>query len=349
LDAAAQTTTTCAEYNAFFGVSATIASGVKPIRSRITLGLAWSRNSCATPWPWIGVVATTSNSAALIQWVPSGTHLSGTYDSVVEEYENGNYSALPSHCGIHGVDNGTAITVTLAACTDPSVDGTYFGRIHGSGLTLDVPTAPGAVEGTTFAPGQIRAYNLAVAATQLLVMQDNALTSYLTNLPPSQPCGETVPSPVFRTSQGSEIIVFRHTNTICSNNDSRAGFDILEWYGSGDLWLPITNLPFDAIGSPERFSPIALGAHIVALAVKEDNMLGPAYQVVADVGGHWRLVPFETPGLTPQQQSNDFAYNASTITPALTVVEHARICGQTSCSTKSFTLHYDPARVAFVP
>jgi len=295
------------------------------------------------------LVYTTNGGAALIQWVLSGNHLSGTYDRVQAQYSGANYSAAQTHCALHGVDDGTAITVTFSACTDASVDGTYSGRLHASQLTLEVPASSGAVRNATFVPGKIHAYNLAVASTRLLVTQGNALNSYLLSLPPSNPCGQAMPSPVFPTPEGTEVIVFRNTNTVCSNTANRAEFDVLKWYGSDDFWLPVTKLQYDQIGSPESYASIDLGSHIVALSVKEQTMLGPAYQVLADVAGHWRFVPFDAPGETSQYQGNDFAYGATTITSALSVVEHYRICGQTSCSNRTSTLHFDSARLAFVP
>jgi hypothetical protein len=295
------------------------------------------------------LVATATGDSAIIQWVPSGSHLSGTYDRISVEYSSGTYTAAQTHCAVRGVDNGTAITLTLNACTDASADGTYSGRLHGSELTIDVPTSSGALGNVTFAPGTLHRYNVGVASAQLLVKQGNALETYLSNLPPAHPCGQADPSTVFRTSEGTEIIVFRNTNTVCSNTANRAEFDILKWYGSGDFWLPVTHLRYYEIGSPESYSPIDLAPHVVAIAVKEETMLGPAYQVLADVGGHWRFVPFDAPGVTSQYHANDIANGATTITPALTVVVHDRICGQTSCSTNTSTLHYDSSREAFVP
>jgi len=299
--------------------------------------------------PAPSLVETTTGGAALIQWVPSGNHLNGTYDRVAAEYSGGNYSIAQTHCGVQGVENGTAITVTLTSCTDASADGSYSGRLHGSELTLDVPTSSGAVVSATFAPAQIRAYNVAVASTQLLAKQGNALNSYLLNLPPSNPCGQANPSPVFRTPEGTEIIVFRNTNTVCSNTANRAEFDILKWYGSNDFWLPIKTLRYNEVGSPDSYVSIDLGSHVVAFAVKEQTMLGQAYQVIADIEDHWKFIPFDAPGVSSNYHANDFAYGATTITRALTVVVHDQICGQTSCTTTTSNLHYDSARKAFVP
>ena len=293
------------------------------------------------------LVDSTSGAAAIIQWVPTGDHLSGTYVGVEADYSDNVYSIDRINCAVRGVRNQAAITLKLTACSDPSDDGSFSGQLKGSDLTVDVPLPSGAVTESTFVPHNLRAYNLAVKATRLLVKQGNALNTYLSNLPPSDPCGQAMPSQIFSTPQGTEIIVFRSTNTVCNNSDSREEFDVLKWYSS--YWLPVTTLPFDEIGGPQKYTSLNLGANVVAIGVKEETMIQPAYEVLADFGGQWRFVPFDAPGVSTQGQSNDFAFGVTMISPALTVVEHYRVCGQTSCSNETATLHYDSARMAFVP
>jgi hypothetical protein len=304
-------------------------------------------SSSQTPAPTL--VEKSNSGAALIQWVSSGNHLSGTYDSVYSEYGNDAYLTGQTKCAVNGVSNGSAITVTLTACSDANDDGTYSGQLSNSHLSIAVPTQSGAIRELEFVPGTLRTYDRAVVSTHLLVMQQNALRSYLVDSPPSDACGKVKASPLFETAEGAEVIVFRNTNTICTNFDFRAEFDVLRWFNFTDSWDPIASLQYQEIGGPQSYAPIDLGPGIRALKIKEETMLGPAYQVLADIDDKWQFIPFDAPGVKSQVQSKEVAYGATSITSNLSVVMHYRVCGQTSCANRIATLHYDSTKVAFVP
>jgi hypothetical protein len=308
-------------------------------------------SSCfsSTSMPAPTLVESSHNGAALIRWVASGTNLSGSYDSVYSQYGHDAFSTGRTECAIKGVTNGSSVTVTLTACNHTNNDGTYSGQLSGSHLTIAFLSQSGAIRKISFVPGTLRTFARAVGSTHLLVLQENARYSWVVDSPPSDPCGPLKVSSLFETPEGAEMIVFRNTNSICTNAHFQAEFDIMRWFKFTDSWDIITFFHYDEIGAPQSYAPIKLGPGISAIKIKEQTMLGPAYQVLADIQDRWQFIPFDAPGVSSQGQANDIASGATSITSALTVVEHYRVCGEATCANRRATLHFNRAKMAFVP
>lgn len=295
--------------------------------------------------PAPSLVAVTRYSAALIQWVASGKSLSGTYDGLVVNPSAHPTSASQSHCAVAGVADDQAITVTLRSCTDPNADGSYFGRIHGVALSLDEPTASGAVSSLDFSPGTPARYNAAVASLDLYVVQANALTSYIETNAQSQAFFSPDVSPLFQTPQGTDDIVTYQTNTAMNHAQALWSCFVLHWDGPSKSWLQVATigpgLNASVLPFPGSFTVLNLDG-TVGIAVTIRWMTYEGIEVLGDFGGHWQLVPQNTP-------KSDGLVDDATLLADGSISEAVTRCISTKCKTRTISLAYERDDRTFAP